>query len=550
MNENNEIKHLSFVKKAMLSIKQSSPENAFYAGLYIIFGITLLIISLVIFLGTLTVTVPKYNTTLSVGSIEQPRYFTPIYASQDMEKIISALLYSGLYKKNITGNYDYDLAEEIIKNEDGTEIKVKLKSDAEFANGRTITSDDVIFTYTLLSDPLVRATDKVRYEGLSFERVDDKTFNIKLKKPFPYIEELLTAGILSADEYKNKPVDNLVLSEVNQYPTESGMYEVSDSTLDGNGKIKSLELVSNSNYVGKRPYIKYININYYSNTSDMIKDVNSGKLDVVFDIDQDSRKQITSKSYKDFTYTLPRIVAIFLNANKKESFAKKDVREELYSAIDRNVFSDIGVATFDMLPGSSQLATTSVTEYATSTFTLTLPDMDRRISVANKIKEMLAQKGIDMTLDIRDQNDLNQNIIRNRDYEALLSTIEIQSPSDLYAFWHSSQRNAPGLNISSYTSKTFDQALETIKTATNKNITDEQLQKIRTEFYDEYPYIPLYTPTRSIVYKNNLNAEIPSSINSSKDLISNINYWWNDTEKVWPIFMNEKIINKIYTLLH
>ena len=148
MNENNEIKHLSFVKKAMLSIKQSSPENAFYAGLYIIFGITLLIISLVIFLGTLTVTVPKYNTTLSVGSIEQPRYFTPIYASQDMEKIISALLYSGLYKKNITGNYDYDLAEELVKNEDGTEIKVKLKSDAEFANGRTITSDDVIFTYT------------------------------------------------------------------------------------------------------------------------------------------------------------------------------------------------------------------------------------------------------------------------------------------------------------------------------------------------------------------------------------------------------------------
>ena len=38
-----------------------------------------------------------------------------------------------------------------------------------------------------------------------------------------------------------------------------------------------------------------------------------------------------------------------------------------------------------------------------------------------------------MTLDIRDQNDLNQNIIRNCDYEALLSTIEIQSPSDLYA---------------------------------------------------------------------------------------------------------------------
>ncbi len=549
-DEQNNISTLPFLKKVRLAIEQTTPENAFYAGLFIIFGAASIVVAMFIYLRTLTVTVPKYNTTLNIGTIEQPRYFTPIYASSDAEKIISSLLYAGLYKKNISGNYDYDLAESIQKNEDGTEITVKLRDDASFANGQKVTSDDVIFTYTLLSDPQVRATEKVRYEGLSFEKIDDKNFVIKLKKPFPLIEELLTVGVLSEKEYENRSLDGLVLSEVNQYPSPSGMYEVNDASLDSAGKVEKLELVSNSNYEGKRPYIKYINIQYYSSPEALMKAVNANKVDIAFDIEQDSLAQLSNKNYNKFTYALPRIVALFLNANKKDSFAKKDNREQIYYAIDRGNFKDFGVPTFDMMPGSSNLSSSTISEFSTTTFAITLPDMERRITTANKIKDMLAAKGIDVTLDIKDQNDLNQNIIRNRDYEALLSTIEIQAPSDLYAFWHSSQRNAPGLNISSYTSKTFDSHLETLKTASNQETINSELEKIRTEFYEEYPYIPLYTPTRNIIYSKELNAELPTAIISSKDLVTNINYWWNDTEQVWPIFMNDKIINKIYTLLH
>ena len=549
-DEQNNISTLPFLKKVKLAIEQTTPENAFYAGLFIIFGAMSIVVAMFIYLRTLTVTVPKYNTTLNIGTVEQPRYFTPIYASSDVEKIISSLLYAGLYKKNISGNYDYDLAESIHKNEDGTEITVKLRDDASFANGQKITSDDVIFTYTLLSDPQVRAAEKVRYEGLSFEKVDDKNFVIKLKKPFPLIEELLTVGILSEKEYESRSLDGLVLSEVNQYPSPSGMYEVNDASLDSAGKVEKLELVSNSNYEGKRPYIKYINIQYYTNPEALMKAVNANKVDIAFDIEQDSLAQLSNKNYNKFTYALPRIVALFLNANKKDSFAKKDNREQIYYAIDRGNFKDFGMPTFDMMPGSSDLSSSTVSEFSTTTFAITLPDMERRITTANKIKDMLAAKGIDVTLDIKDQNDLNQNIIRNRDYEALLSTIEIQAPSDLYAFWHSSQRNAPGLNISSYTSKTFDSHLETLKTASNQETINSELEKIRTEFYEEYPYIPLYTPTRNIIYSDELNAELPTAIISSRDLVTNINYWWNETEQVWPIFMNDKIINKIYTLLH
>lgn len=550
MNDHNEISSYAFLKKAGLTVKQTPPEKAFYAGVSILVALLCVLIATGIYLRSKTIVVPAYNTTLSVGTIEQPRYFTPIYASQDTEKIISGLLYAGLYKKTSDSTYVYDLASNITKSESGTEIDITLRDDISFANGDLITTDDVIFTYKLLSDPQVRSVDKVRYEGLEFEKVSDTNFIIHLKKAFPFVEELLTAGILSQKEYADKSLDNFVISELNQDSVSSGMYEVNGKILDNGGKLEKLELVSNANYKGKRPYIKYIDIYYYPNKSDISKAFNNQDIDIIFDADTEIKNAITKKNYLETVYTLPRVVAIFLNGNKKDSFAKKYIREEIYEAIDRNTFLDQGLPTYDMLPGSERLATSSVTEYSTSTFTLTLPDMDRRIDVATKIKDMLSLKGITVNLDIKDQTELNQNIIRNRDYEAILGTIEIQNSSDLYAFWHSSQRNAPGLNISSYTSKTFDSNLENIKTAANSTNVQIYLDALRDEFYSEYPYIPLYTPTRQVIYRDNLKAVFPKHTSTSRDLITDIDNWYNSTEKVWSIFNKENIINKIYTLLH
>jgi peptide/nickel transport system substrate-binding protein len=550
MNDQNQISSYVFFKKAGLTVKQTPPEKAFYAGVSILIALLCILIATGIYLRSKTIIVPAYNTTLSIGTIEQPRYFTPLYASQDTEKIISGLLYAGLYKKTSDSTYVYDLANNITKSGTGTEIDITLRDDISFANGDPITADDVIFTYKLLSDPQVRSVDKVRYEGLEFEKVSDTNFIIHLKKPFPFVEELLTAGILSQKEYADKSLDNFVISELNQDSVSSGMYEVNSKTLDNGGKLEKLELVSNANYKGKRPYIKYIDIYYYTSKSNLSKAFNNKDIDIIFDADTEIKNAITKKNYLESVYTLPRIVAIFLNGNKKDSFAKKYNREEIYEAVNRNAFLDLGFPTYDMLPSSERLATSSVTEYSTSTFTLTLPDMDRRIDVATKIKDMLLTKGITVNLDVKDQTELNQNIIRNRDYEAILGTIEIQNSSDLYAFWHSSQRNAPGLNISSYTSKTFDSNLENIKTATNSANIQTYLDALRDEFYSEYPYIPLYTPTRQVIYRDNLKAVFPKHTSTSKDLITDIDNWYNGTEKVWSIFNKENIINKIYTLLH
>ena len=54
---------------------------------------------------------------------------------------------------------------------------------------------------------------------------------------------------------------------------------------------------------------------------------------------------------------------------------------------------------------------------------------------------------------------LNQGVIRPRKYDALLFGQIINHESDLLAFWHSSQRKDPGLNVAMYTNANVDKIL-------------------------------------------------------------------------------------------
>ena len=57
---------------------------------------------------------------------------------------------------------------------------------------------------------------------------------------------------------------------------------------------------------------------------------------------------------------------------------------------------------------------------------------------------------------------LNQNVIRPRKYDTLLFGEIINHESDLFAFWHSTQRKDPGLNVAMYTNAKVDKILGSI----------------------------------------------------------------------------------------
>src|SRR5690606_4288812 len=93
-------------------------------------------------------------------------------------------------------------------------------------------------------------------------------------------------------------------------------------------------------------------------------------------------------------------------------------------------------------------------------FSLSVPDVPELKAVAELLKNDWAEIGVSVEIRIFESSDLNQNVIRPRRYDALLFGEVVGRESDLFAFWHSSQRNDPGLNIALYTNARADRLLE------------------------------------------------------------------------------------------
>jgi ABC-type transport system substrate-binding protein len=85
--------------------------------------------------------------------------------------------------------------------------------------------------------------------------------------------------------------------------------------------------------------------------------------------------------------------------------------------------------------------------------------------------------------------------VQNRDYDLLLTGQSLGYNLDTYSYWHSSQADGNGLNLSNYKSFAADSLIETIrKTFENEN-KEEFLKDLAKEIKEDVPAIFLYRPS-------------------------------------------------------
>jgi peptide/nickel transport system substrate-binding protein len=552
-------KEKTFLEKLKISLFNLPPEKTFYSGTALFLSLIILTISIFYYFSKKTIEVPSKNQNITIGVVGNFKYFNPIYAQSSSDTFMSGMLYSGLLKKNVDGSWSKDLAENINIDENGNKVDVQIKNTAKFSNGESILTDDIIFTYELAVNILADGVNRVKYEGLTFDKIDDKNFSITLSKNFSNISEILSLGILSKVDYENESFETLESSEKGFYSLTSGIYKI-DKFVKNSNNSSSLSLSVNNNKYSS-PNIKYINIDSYSDEETLLQDVSNGKsVDFIYNLNRElDASNENFSEYNKKEYVTPVITAIFLNPNKKDILAKKNLRKNIYYGVERETISSgaLGQAksSFDILPGSNfrndLVKETEISVSSSSTINLTIVDNEKQNKIAENIKTSLGKIGLNINIIKEDQSNVINSIIKNRDFEMLLYSIEVNNLEDLYAFWHSSQRNAPGLNITNYTSTNLDKNLNIIKTSTSTTEIQESLESMVKEFYDEYPYIPLYTSVEYIYKKNNLTINSPDQISNKKEITSDIINWYKDKEKIWPIIKKyENQITKIYKLIH
>lgn len=563
---------LNTLKLGILRLYKSlSPERVilFWSLLFISF--ILFFSSLVVYNNRFLISIPTYGGLIKEGIIGTPRFINPILATSDQDKDLTSLIYAGITKKDTQGHITLDMAETIVETDDKLHYEVTIKKSAEFHDGTPLTADDVIYTVSLIQNPILKSPHYIEWEGVSIEKINDKKIIFSLKKPFPLFMDILTVGIVPKHIWKNLNEDQISLSDYNIHAIGSGPYSIKKvATNSGIPTIFTLE--SHKKYTLGRPYITTLIISTYQNEKYLFKAFEDGTIERIHGISPDKIGTLNILNDKVHTSLLPRTFAIFFNPNKQNILLDKDIRKALQMAINKDAivnevlhkygkvindpypFDENGsVSLYDVTKAKEiLLENKSITKNASSSLKITLAtaNTEEMKKVAEMIKSDWEKIGVETTITIYEVSDLNQSVIKDRDFEALLFGTITQSPSDLYAFWHSSQRTYPGLNISNYVSKKLDSNLETLRNNNDELSRVSAYEDVKKEFIEEVPGIFLYAPSLIYVTNDKTVSPLPyySFDNSSRFTL--IESWHTYTDHVWPKVYHKQLLTLLENIIH
>lgn len=556
----------------------SKKEWAFFVGLMIILFISTISI-LESINKSLMVSIPLRGGSISEGIIGTPRFINPVLANSPADLDMVSLIYSGLMRKNTDGTLVPDLAEKYEMSKDGLTYTFTLKNKIYFQDGKPVTADDVIFTVNEAKDSVIKSPQKVDWDGVTATKINDRVIQFSLKQPFSSFLENATLGIMPQSLWNNSPIE---LNNANTAPIGSGPYMVKSVVKESSGVIDSYELAPFEKFALGEPYIKTVNLRFYSDEDSLISALEEGAVDQISSITPLNADILKERNYQIDSTVLPRVFGLFFNQNQNQLFTDKVITKAINQAIDkdkiiREVLYGYGVAIDDPIPpnimayqkveakntisrdqllqnvqsdlakdgwtkgsdGFLQKITTDKNKKKTSTalaFSISTGNAPELAKTAELIKQDLGAIGMKVDVKTFDVGNLNQNVIRPRKYDALLFGQIVNHESDLFAFWHSSQRKDPGLNIAMYTNAKVDKILEDAAVTVDEQSRIKKYAQFETEIEKDMPAVFLYSPNFIYVVAQNLKGFSIEHLISPGDRFANIYSWYTETENVWKIF--------------
>lgn len=549
-----------------------------------------LLVSTLLILGTINrhfmVAKPMYGGSITEGIIGTPRFINPVLANSIADQDLVALIYSGLMRKTPDGEFIPDLAEKYEISSDGLVYTFTLKDDIYFHDDEPVTVDDIVFTIDSVKDSIIKSPHQSAWDGITVSKVDEKTVEFRLKQPYASFLENTTLGIMPAHLWSNTPLE---LSTVNTAPIGSGPYKVANMSKQSSGAIDYYELEAFKKFALGRPFIDDITLYFYSNEEALVNALLNKEVSQIGSITPQNAERLRGSGYRIESAMLPRVFGLFFNQNNNQIFLDKNVINAINQVIDKErivkqVLAGYGVAIDSPIPPSiteyekidsatafsreqalqkaekmlsdagwkknndgflekttqgkstGKAKTPAPKKTTLLEFSISTSDAPELASVASLIADDLATLGIKVNVQTFEIGTLNQDIIRPRRYEALLFGQIINNESDLFAFWHSSQRLDPGLNIAMYTNANVDKILEDAFVTVNRESRIKKYVQFENEIKKDMPAVFLYTPSFIYIIPKNLSGVSMNHITFPSNRFSNAYLWYTEKYNVWKIF--------------
>lgn len=514
---------------------------------------------------------------ITEGVIGTPRLVNPILAVSDADRDLVSLTYSGLLRVNSQGELVPDLAERYEISPDGLTYTFYLRPNLRWHNGDKVTAEDVEFTILKAQDPSLKSPRRASWEGVKVERDGSSVIKFTLKKPYAAFLENAALGILPKTLWKDTSNDSFYLSPLNMNPIGTGPYRVTKVSKNSDGLPTSYELKPFRHFALGMPKLKEIVLKFYLNEEELVGGFNKGEISSMGAIAPVHAEKLKKKGVEVSSVALPRVFAVFFNQNRN-LFTSAEARQALnLTAPKEKIVYEALKGYAQIIDGPRPLPMDSkkpanleerqkqaaellaargwkkseegiwqkkdkkdAVSLRFSLATVNTPEMKQ---VAEILKKSWEEFGAEVTIQVYEIGDLDQNIIRPRQFDALLFGQVLSRQSDLYPFWHSSQRLAPGLNVAQYTNADTDKILEEARRTTDSDKRESLYQKFSDRLVKDYPAVFLYSPFYLYVLPPEIKGEKIPALATAADRFTFIHGWYANKEKVWKIFVSPSKTN-------
>jgi peptide/nickel transport system substrate-binding protein len=159
--------------------------------------------------------------------------------------------------------------------------------------------------------------------------------------------------------------------------------------------------------------------------------------------------------------------------------------------------------------------------------TITVPDSAELKKVAEYARQDWLAVGVD-TVNIATipTSEFVDTVLASRDYDVLLFGETLEEADDLFPFWHSSQKLAPGLNLALYENKVTDQALERIRSEVDPDARRVSLRTVDERIASDVPAVFLFSLPYTYLQTENVGGFAEQAVNVPEDRFRNVSDWY------------------------
>lgn len=513
-----------------------------------------------------TLAAPGFGGNYTEGLKGQPVYINPILAFSETDLSLTRLVYSGLYKYNAEGSLVPDLAESLPEiSEDQKQYTINLKKNVKWHNDRTLTAEDVIFTFQILKDQGFKSPNRNAWLSTSVEKLSDYTVKFTTKDVAGPFLPNLTQPILPKFVWNRTDAASFPLSENNLKAVGTGPYLIKEIK-KSNGEIQSISLNSFSNYFETRPKIDTLTFKFYESDESLFNALHSGQIQGFgFTGTGELKTDPTKKSEAGkFSLAIPQYQMLYFNLNNK--FLKDlGLRQVLSKTVDQNtiistafnsqaqkpnlsVFKNLSLeldlsSNFDLETAKNELETlgwivdpgtgfrTKKTEILE--LNLTTNDLPANVKTAEIISNAWQSLNIKVNLQVLPTKQISEEIIRPRTFDALILSQKFSEDPDPFVLWHSSQIKDPGINITGLEDTEIDKLLTEGRTTTNAQIRKNKYEEFYSLFLSKTPAV-FITQAQYVYFLDTKvkNFQRTSLLEPSYRFFG-VNEWYIEERRVW-----------------